>query len=264
MLQRAELNTLLIDCSYVLADLLSGFALYRIALSATAISTTLYTSPRANFALSPRAVTTLSENMSAPTYPFANPSRFLFNPFTIILNLGKPTSIFTNCTTLWTIAFAASGNVAITAATLSLSAYLSPATILLFPPVLLLVHTQFSSHTGQRAEFLSFSAVFAASFSIGIALLCVISYFLMNSSWDFLSSTYGFQLLFTDLTPNMGLWWYFFIEMFDPFREFFLGVFWLHLASYVGGLTIKLRYFCLHRCEMRSKSDSLSGNSLCL
>lgn len=35
-----------------------------------------------------------------------------------------------------------------------------------------------------------------------------------------------------DLTPNPGVWWYFFIEMFDAFREFFLGVFWLHMLAY--------------------------------
>lgn len=29
--------------------------------------------------------------------------------------------------------------------------------------------------------------------------------------------------------------------MFDSFREFFLGVFWLHVASYVPGLTLRLR-----------------------
>ena len=59
-------------------------------------------------------------------------------------------------------------------------------------------------------------------------------------SWRFLTATYGIQLAFTDLTPNIGLWWYFFIEMFDSFRDFFLGVFWIHMASYVGGVTIKL------------------------
>ncbi|KAL9090601.1 MAG: hypothetical protein Q9159_001848 [Coniocarpon cinnabarinum] len=55
-----------------------------------------------------------------------------------------------------------------------------------------------------------------------------------------LFSTYGMQLSLTDLTPNIGLWWYFFIEMFDSFRTFFLGVFWLHMASYVGALTIRI------------------------
>lgn len=65
--------------------------------------------------------------------------------------------------------------------------------------------------------------------------------YLITGSWEFLPSTYGVQLLLPDLTPNVGLWWYFFIEMFDSFRNFFLGVFWLHLSSYVGGLTIRLR-----------------------
>lgn len=29
----------------------------------------------------------------------------------------------------------------------------------------------------------------------------------------------------SDLTPNVGMWWYFVTEMFDHFRPFFLGVF---------------------------------------
>jgi len=65
--------------------------------------------------------------------------------------------------------------------------------------------------------------------------------FQITGSWEFLSSTYGVQLLMPDLTPNVGLWWYFFIEMFDSFRSFFLAVFWLHLSSYVFPLTIRIR-----------------------
>lgn len=36
---------------------------------------------------------------------------------------------------------------------------------------------------------------------------------------------YKFSLLLEDYTPNIGLWWYFFTEMFDAFRPFFLFVF---------------------------------------
>ena len=56
-----------------------------------------------------------------------------------------------------------------------------------------------------------------------------------------MGATYGTMLLLPDLTPNVGLWWYFFIEMFDSFREFFLGVFWLHMISYVPGFTLRFR-----------------------
>src|SRR5437762_8349867 len=48
------------------------------------------------------------------------------------------------------------------------------------------------------------------------------------------------SLLLPDLTPNVGLWWYFFIEMFDSFRSFFLCVFQLHLLIYVAPLCIRL------------------------
>jgi phosphatidylinositol glycan class U len=54
-----------------------------------------------------------------------------------------------------------------------------------------------------------------------------------------------FQL--TDLTPNMGLYWYFGSEIFDPFRTFFLYVIQLHLMSVPFPICIKFRYdpvFC--------------------
>lgn len=45
-----------------------------------------------------------------------------------------------------------------------------------------------------------------------------------------------------DLTPNPGLWWYFFTEMFDHFRPFFLMVFSIHLAIYPLPLSIKFQH----------------------
>lgn len=49
------------------------------------------------------------------------------------------------------------------------------------------------------------------------------------------------RLLLPDLSPNIGLWWYFFIEIFDHFRDFFLLAFNVHAASYSIPLTIKYR-----------------------
>jgi len=36
---------------------------------------------------------------------------------------------------------------------------------------------------------------------------------------------FGLRFLLPDLTPNPGLWWYFFTEMFEHFRPFYLVVF---------------------------------------
>ena len=62
----------------------------------------------------------------------------------------------------------------------------------------------------------------------------------MTGDLSFVPAVYRTRLLLPDLTPNVGLWWYFFIEMFDSFRSFFLGVFWLHMAAYSPGLTLRL------------------------
>jgi hypothetical protein len=40
----------------------------------------------------------------------------------------------------------------------------------------------------------------------------------------------------SDLTPNVGMWWYFVTEMFDHFRPFFVGVF--HVSICVLGIII--------------------------
>ncbi len=45
-----------------------------------------------------------------------------------------------------------------------------------------------------------------------------------NAVWK-ISPLIETRLLLPDLTPNAGLWWYFFTEMFDHFRAFFLVAF---------------------------------------
>ncbi len=124
---------------------------------------------------------------------------------------------------------------------LSIASYLSLYPALLIPPLTLLCY----DHRPPSKAFqslLRFSINNISLLSIATSGLLYLSYLVTGNSWEFLSSTYGFQILLPDLTPNVGLWWYFFIEMFDSFRAFFIGVFWLHLGGYVGGLCLRIRY----------------------
>ena len=45
-----------------------------------------------------------------------------------------------------------------------------------------------------------------------------------------------------DLSPNMGLWWYFFAEIFDHFRAFFLFVFHIQPLLLLVPLTLRLQH----------------------
>ena len=123
---------------------------------------------------------------------------------------------------------------------LSFASYLSMYPILLLPPLVLLAYDD--QATKRRVQSVATFATTNVSVVVGcLTAVLGMSFFLTGNSWQFLERTYGIQLTLSDLTPNVGLWWYFFIEMFDSFRAFFLGVFWLHLSSYTAGLTIRLR-----------------------
>ncbi|KAH8165528.1 hypothetical protein CIB48_g2719 [Xylaria polymorpha] len=172
-------------------------------------------------------------------YPFFTYLLFLFNPFTVATCLGRPTNVFTTCAILHAIAKAVSGSPLTAMLALSFAAYLSMYPILLLPPLILLAYDR--QHSANRIpSLLQFSGTAVFAVTASLSALFAASY-LITGSWEFIPSTYGIQLTITDLTPNVGLWWYFFIEMFDSFRSFFVGVFWLHLSSYVGGLSIRVR-----------------------
>jgi phosphatidylinositol glycan class U len=167
---------------------------------------------------------------------------YLFNPFTIATCLGRSTSVFTTCAILHAIAKAIAGAPIGAMIALSFASYLSMYPLLLLPPLLLLSYDRQTTTTDGAPK--SWPSSFTLKHVLVVAgvlsALFGMSY-LITGSWEFLTSTYGVQLTLSDLTPNVGLWWYFFIEMFDSFRSFFLAVFWLHLSSYVGGLCVRIR-----------------------
>ncbi|KAI1436851.1 GPI transamidase subunit PIG-U [Xylaria sp. CBS 124048] len=208
---------------YILVDIASADALYRIAESGEAAVSKHFTSTRKDRKWSGYVVAAI----------------FLFNPFTIATCLGRPTNVFTTCAILHAISKAICGSPLTSMLALSFAAYLSMYPILLLPPLVLLAYDR--RHPSNKfTSLLPFAGFTVLVVALSISTLFGVSY-LLTGSWEFLYSTYGVQLTLTDLTPNVGLWWYFFIEMFDSFRSFFLGVFWLHLSSYVGGLSIRIR-----------------------
>ncbi|KIV77768.1 hypothetical protein PV11_09549 [Exophiala sideris] len=157
---------------------------------------------------------------------------YLFNPFTILSCLGRSTVIFTSAAIIQAVLNAQSGNAVRAMFGLAIGSYLSMYPALLLPPVMLMLR-----QSGSKEATISTSVV---SFVGALAALFATTPVLTDNFRDFLASCYGAQITIPDLTPNVGLWWYFFIEIFDSFRDFFIGVFWLHLVGYVGGMTFRL------------------------
>ncbi|KAH9552301.1 hypothetical protein CY35_09G058600 [Sphagnum magellanicum] len=72
--------------------------------------------------------------------------------------------------------------------------------------------------------------------------LCNFSLHEHASLHDMWSETYRFILTVEDLSPNLGVFWYFFTEVFDFFRPFFIMVFHSNIVFMVMPLTIRLHH----------------------
>ncbi|KAL8408113.1 hypothetical protein RB594_006785 [Gaeumannomyces avenae] len=224
---------------YIAVDIASAHALHRIADSGEAAWSAHFKSPRRARRWGGAVVAAL----------------YLFSPFTLATCLGRSTSVFTTCAILSAIAKAVSGAPLGALVALSFASYLSMYPLLLLPPLVVLAYdrqppatpsslaTSSSRRGGRRvsSSLRTFAGVGVGVVAAVLLALLSLSYLVTSMSWEFLASTYGVQLTLADLTPNVGLWWYFFTEMFDSFRAFFLAVFWLHLAAYVGGVTVRAR-----------------------
>lgn len=73
---------------------------------------------------------------------------------------------------------------------------------------------------------------------------------LSNGNLKHIDSTYMFLLDVRDLSPNVGIFWYFFIEVFNHFRPFFLWVFQINILVYLLPLAVTVRsnpFLLLHQ-----------------
>jgi phosphatidylinositol glycan class U len=223
---------------YTALDLLSAKCLYEIAASGVAVASSVYISPRKDESWKPVSVAAV----------------YLLNPFTLLTCLARPTTVFTTFFVLLSIRHATQGKPTTTAFAMALASYTSLHPLLLLPPIGLLCYDQIRKastppptkdgkavqSTNQQTTPLAFTFSFLGSFITTTTLLLLLSRLILPS-YAFLQSLYLTPLSLPDLTPNPGLWWYFFTEMFDAFRSFFLGVFWLHMLAYSVPFTLRLR-----------------------
>ncbi|XP_068598907.1 phosphatidylinositol glycan anchor biosynthesis class U protein [Brachionichthys hirsutus] len=166
---------------------------------------------------------------------------YLLNPFAILSCIAKSTCCLNNAIVALFILSTIKANVLLSAIFLSLATYQSIYPIILCAPALLhLMQNQYIPVNFRRASFWWFIAQYAFMCLGSLFVIIGLSFFLLGS-WDYLSSVYGFILSVPDLTPNIGLFWYFFAEMFEHFRLFFLCVFQINTFFYTIPLSIKMR-----------------------
>ncbi|KAF8348259.1 GPI transamidase subunit PIG-U [Amanita rubescens] len=192
-----------------------------------------------------RTSTSTRDNLIAACY--------IMNPYLLFSSLALSTSALENMVVLLAVMFASHGNRSLTLLLLAVLAQVSLFyTVLLAPIAILLIlgpTSRLASPYQPNISRLSIALILGQFLGFSILLTAVSA--LASGNWSWLSQTWGASFTLPDLTPNPGLWWYFFTEMFDHFRPFFLMVFSVHVFIYVLPFCIKFQYdplyatFCL-------------------
>lgn len=120
---------------------------------------------------------------------------------------------------------------------LAVAAYLSYTPVYLVIPLLALTYVV-SPTNDWREEIVQCGGIFFAS----VATLMLLS-FILTALPDFFYQCYWTVLLYLKISPNMGLWWYIFTEMFDFFLPFYRGIFNLYSVIFIVPLTVRLFEF---------------------
>ncbi|XP_053213035.1 phosphatidylinositol glycan anchor biosynthesis class U protein-like [Panonychus citri] len=168
---------------------------------------------------------------------------YLLLPYSILPCVAKSTSVFTNFLMSLIMLTVSLGFRSAACLLVALVAYHSLYPILLVFPVLMALEK--TNSNGKSFSYSSKGTIFSLA-ACFISTLLLISIFVMVSesiagSFAYLSSSYLFLLSVPDFTPNIGLFWYFFTEMFDQFRDFFLWTFQINTFVYSIPLSLTLK-----------------------
>uniref|UniRef100_A0A8C3Y6S9 Phosphatidylinositol glycan anchor biosynthesis class U n=1 Tax=Catharus ustulatus TaxID=91951 RepID=A0A8C3Y6S9_CATUS len=166
---------------------------------------------------------------------------YLLNPYTVMSCVAKSTCAINNSVIAFFILATIKGSAFLSAVFLALATYQSLYPLTLFAPALLyLLQRQFIPIKLKSKSFWLYTMQYTSLYLCSLVVIICLSFFLLNS-WDFIPSVYGFILSVPDLTPNIGLFWYFFAEMFEHFSLFFVCVFQINVFFYTIPLAIKLK-----------------------
>jgi phosphatidylinositol glycan class U len=119
--------------------------------------------------------------------------------------------------------------------------------------------------TAKNYRLLTFSVVFAATGAL-FAINCLI-----EPATKFFPNTFGFFWFVPDLSPNVGVFWYFFVFIFDQYRQFFQWTFQLTsvlpaipLAMTLGKEPAVLIFSCIGHVVVLSSYPSYAEAAILL
>lgn len=165
------------------------------------------------------------------------------NPFSICSCVAQSTIVIHNFILLLWFCFLLNNQTILSFFFLALHANITVYSLVFVVPSISFLIQKSVTHSlaPHKTNKLSIIIQHLALFFTLTALVFGFNLFLEDNSTRFIESTYLFILKVPDLIPNLGVFWYFFTEMFEHFRLFFTYVFQINVFIYTIPLTIRLR-----------------------
>lgn len=162
---------------------------------------------------------------------------YTYSPLSIVNLLSHSLTTLQNTLTVTSLMLACEGYAYLSILLLSYNS------ILFFYPVALLIPQMLiitKDSTNKVKELTKYTLVYLIT---TLSLLSLERY--ISNDWSFLN-LYKNLIFAENLTPNTGLFWYLFMEIFSQFRYFFTVVLQLHAFIYVLPISIYLRWVKCH------------------
>jgi len=170
-------------------------------------------------------------------------SVYLFNPFTVASCAAQSTVVVHNLILLLWFYFLLREQVVLAFLCLGLHANITvySASLVIGSIVFLYQKKSYLNDSAHSTSFVQFSTRYLTLFMALTIGIFGLNLYLEEFNTRFIACTYLFILQVPDLSPNMGLFWYFFTEMFDHFRLFFTYVFQFNVVIYTLPIALRLR-----------------------
>nr|XP_036226499.1 phosphatidylinositol glycan anchor biosynthesis class U protein [Bactrocera oleae] len=217
---------------YILVDLLTATLLFKLAQKFVRTKLVEQKTEALQFAVGTEELQVQASDMDV--IPRCVLLAYLFNPLSLLSCAGLTSTVFSNFLLALVLYFLVQRHLIPCVICLALETMRNLYPLVLIAPVVL-VFTQRSKSTTAGA--IGVLALFAA------ACLAITGFnYAIIHSWSFIDATLGFIFFYRDLQPNIGLFWYFFTEMFEHFRTMFLITFQMNATVlYLVPLSLKLR-----------------------
>ncbi|KAG5867392.1 hypothetical protein JTB14_022930 [Gonioctena quinquepunctata] len=158
---------------------------------------------------------------------------FLFNPFTLLSCVGYSTTVFHNLYLSLALISMVQGVPIVCGIFLAFCISTS------FYPMVLVIPVYLYFSYIHKSTVKGVISALTVVFTIVLVVAFCTDY---GKDFSYLRNVYGCILTVPDLQPNIGLFWYFFTEMFDHFRELFIYAFQINASLlYLVPLSIKFQ-----------------------